>query len=105
MVPMPTNVDLVGQLSRFMGSFARPNTLTCSFPGRGLGGGAQVLSGDPRRACPGTAAVWGRSTSAEASIEVVAQDLRPRGVAQLRHRLRLDLADPLPGHTVDLSDL
>ena len=26
-------------------------------------------------------------------------------MAQLRHRLRLDLADALPGHAVDLADL
>ena len=39
------------------------------------------------------------------SVEVVAQDLRPAGVAQLRHRLALDLPDPLAGHPVDLADL
>src|SRR5690349_8109488 len=39
------------------------------------------------------------------SVEVVAQNLRARGVTQLRHRLGLDLADPLAGHAVDLADL
>ena len=38
-------------------------------------------------------------------VEVVAQHLRARRVAQLRHRLRLDLADALAGHAVDLADL
>src|SRR4029078_12133955 len=39
------------------------------------------------------------------SVEVVAQDLRPRRVPDLRHRLGLDLPDPLAGHAVDLADL
>jgi len=39
------------------------------------------------------------------SVQVVAQHLQPRRVAQLRHRLRLDLADPLAGDPVDLPDL
>src|SRR5689334_15915788 len=37
------------------------------------------------------------------SVQVVAQHLRSRRVAQLRHRL--DLADPLAGDPVDLPDL
>src|SRR5580704_15672261 len=39
------------------------------------------------------------------SVEVVAEDLGPGRVPQLGHGLRLDLADPLPGHAVDLADL
>src|SRR3954452_13658160 len=39
------------------------------------------------------------------SVQVVAQHLRAAGVAQLRHGLRLDLADPLTGDPVDLADL
>src|SRR3954463_12560232 len=38
-------------------------------------------------------------------FEVVAELLRPRGVAQLRQRLGLDLADPLAGETELLADL
>src|SRR5882757_6678160 len=41
----------------------------------------------------------------EVLVQVVAQHLRTAGVPQLRHRLRLDLADPLAGHAVDLADL
>jgi DNA-directed RNA polymerase specialized sigma24 family protein len=39
------------------------------------------------------------------SVQVVAQHLRTGRVAQLGHRLGLDLPDPLPGHAVDLADL
>ncbi|KAA8960461.1 MAG: DUF952 domain-containing protein [Mycobacterium sp.] len=39
------------------------------------------------------------------SVQIVAQDLGTAGVTQLRHGLRLDLADPFPGHAVDLTDL
>src|SRR3712207_1415828 len=39
------------------------------------------------------------------SVEVVAEHLGARRVAQLRHRLGLDLTDPLAGHAVDLADL
>ncbi len=39
------------------------------------------------------------------SVQVIAQDLRPAGVTQLRHGLRLDLADALTRHAVDLADL
>src|SRR5665811_2258979 len=39
------------------------------------------------------------------SVEVVPEDLGAARVAQLRHRLGLDLADPLAGHAVDLPDL
>ena len=39
------------------------------------------------------------------SVEVVAQHLRTARVAQLRHRLRLDLPDALARHAVDLADL
>src|SRR5690606_39425377 len=39
------------------------------------------------------------------SVEIVAQDLGTRRVAQLGHRLGLDLPDPFPGHPVDLPDL
>lgn len=46
---------------------------------------------------------WGQSQTG--SVEIVAQNLRPGGVAQLAHGLGLDLANPLPGHAVDLSDL
>src|SRR4051794_29300260 len=38
-------------------------------------------------------------------VEVVAQHLRTARVPQLRHRLRLDLPDPLTGDPVDLADL
>src|SRR5438270_203928 len=38
-------------------------------------------------------------------IQVVAEHLGTGWVAQLRHGLGLDLADPLPGHPVDLADL
>ena len=37
-------------------------------------------------------------------VQVVPQDLRPRGVAQLGHGLGFDLADPLTGDSVDLAD-
>ena len=37
-------------------------------------------------------------------VEVVAQDLGTRWVAQLGHGLGLDLADTLAGNTVDLAD-
>src|SRR4051794_34566850 len=39
------------------------------------------------------------------SVEIVAQHLRARRVAQLAHRLRLDLADALARHAVHLADL
>src|SRR5690349_21414418 len=39
------------------------------------------------------------------SVQVIAQTLGAGRVAQLRHGLRLDLADALPGHPVDLTDL
>src|ERR1700684_2041654 len=39
------------------------------------------------------------------SVQVVAQHLRAARVAQLRHRLRLDLADAFTGHAVNLADL
>src|SRR5215468_6299757 len=39
------------------------------------------------------------------SVEVVAQNLRPGRVAELRHGLRLDLADALAGDAVNLADL
>src|SRR5689334_21758159 len=42
---------------------------------------------------------------AERSVQVVAQDLAATRVAQLAHRLGLDLPDPLAGHAVDLADL
>src|SRR5206468_1555437 len=54
---------------------------------------------DRRRTCG-----W-RRRRVRTSVEVVAQDLRAAGVAQLRHRLGLDLTDPLAGHAVDLADL
>ena len=38
-------------------------------------------------------------------VQVIAQDLGAGRVAQLHHRLGLDLADPLPGNPVDLADL
>src|ERR1700691_3331740 len=38
-------------------------------------------------------------------VQVVAEDLGPGRVAQLRHSLRLDLPDPLAGDPVDLADL
>lgn len=37
-------------------------------------------------------------------IQVVAQNLGARWVAQLRHGLGLDLADALAGDAVDLAD-
>src|SRR5690606_29476649 len=40
-----------------------------------------------------------------ASLEVVPQRLRTAGVTQLRHGLRLDLTDPLTGHTEGVADL
>src|ERR1035437_7661643 len=39
------------------------------------------------------------------SVEVVPEALGSGRVAQLRHGLGLDLADPLPGDPVDLADL
>ena len=39
------------------------------------------------------------------SVEVVAQDLRTRGVPEFGHRLRLDLSDPLAGYPEDPPDL
>src|SRR5882757_10252545 len=59
------------------------------------------------------ASPWGLSGARDArfadcvfgSVQVVAQHLGPRRVAQLRHGLRLDLPDPLPGDPVDLADL
>ena len=39
------------------------------------------------------------------SVQVVAQHLGAGRVPELRHRLRLDLPDPLPGHPVNLADL
>src|SRR5659263_630755 len=39
------------------------------------------------------------------SVEIVPEDLRPRRVAKLRHRLGLDLTDPLARDPVDLADL
>src|SRR4051794_13896126 len=48
---------------------------------------------------------WGyRSAGGQSSVQVVAQDLRAAGVAQLRHGLGLDLPDPLTGDPVDLAD-
>lgn len=38
-------------------------------------------------------------------VQVVPQYLRAAGMAQLRHRLRLNLADAFAGDAVDLSDL
>src|SRR2546423_4504249 len=38
-------------------------------------------------------------------VEVVAERLGAGGVAQLGHRLVLDLSDPLPGDPVDAADL
>ena len=38
-------------------------------------------------------------------VQVVTQDLRARWVAQLRHRLGLDLANALAGNSVDLANL
>src|SRR5258708_24017835 len=38
-------------------------------------------------------------------VQVVPQDLGPRRVPELRHRLGLDLPDPLAGDAVDLADL
>src|SRR5690242_6369046 len=42
---------------------------------------------------------------ARCSVQVVPEDLRAARVAQLRHGLRLDLADPLTRDAVDLADL
>src|SRR5690349_1231876 len=39
------------------------------------------------------------------SVQVVAQHLGPAGVAQLRHRLGLDLANAFTGHAINLPDL
>src|SRR5262245_3691357 len=39
------------------------------------------------------------------AVQVVPQHLGPGRVAELRHRLGLDLPDPLPGNAVDLADL
>src|ERR1700735_4903506 len=46
-----------------------------------------------------------RAFGPERLVQVVAEDLGPGRVAQLEHRLRLDLPDPLPGDPVDLADL
>src|SRR5262249_50687531 len=57
--------------------------------------------GAPRRWRAGLAA---RSEPSRL-VEVVPQHLGARRVAQLRHGLGLDLADPLAGDAVDLADL
>src|SRR5690606_40386096 len=65
--------------------------------GRTTGGTSRVGRSPPR----GTGPVPYRAPS----VQVVAQHLRTRGVAQLGHGLGLDLPDPFPGHAVDLADL
>src|SRR6266699_7306577 len=50
-------------------------------------------------------AVRALAARAGPSVEVVAEHLRAGRMAQLGHRLRLDLPDPLPGDAVDLADL
>src|SRR5690606_1122459 len=64
--------------------------------GRTTGGTSRVGRSPPR----GTGPVPYRAPS----VQVVAQHLRTRGVAQLGHGLGLDLPDPFPGHAVDLAD-
>src|SRR5687767_5807054 len=49
--------------------------------------------------------LWRARFSYLYSVEVIPQHLGAAGVAQLRHRLRLDLPDPLTGDPVDLADL
>src|SRR5262245_31783610 len=39
------------------------------------------------------------------SVQIVAEHLGAAGVPQFRHRLGLDLPDPLARHAVDLADL
>ena len=48
---------------------------------------------------------WAGGRSVSQSVEVVLENLGPGRVAQLGHRLGLDLADPLPGDPVGLADL
>src|SRR3712207_734359 len=81
--------------------------------GRSQGGAANTTEGRPRggdrpsvRPRPEThrerARVRGRGPS---SAEVVAEGVGALRVAQLGHRLPLDLADPLAGQTELLADL
>src|SRR5512132_1182570 len=59
----------------------------------------------PPRVCPGIR--WDESAprSHRLSFHEGPQPLAPAGVAQLPKRLRLDLADPLPGHLEVLAHL
>src|SRR4051794_35501286 len=90
--------------------------MECCLPARGWSEGRLrcVLrsQGDPRS--PGASPAPDTTTAPgpelggrrrERLVQVVAQDLRARRVAQLRHRLRLDLTDALARHAVDLADL
>ena len=45
-----------------------------------------------------------RTASYELLVQVIAQNLRTRRVTELRHGLRLDLADSFAGHAVNLAD-
>ena len=46
-----------------------------------------------------------RTARYELLVQVIAQNLRTRRVTELRHGLRLDLADSFAGHAVDLTNL
>src|SRR5689334_25431625 len=60
----------------------------------------------PGAAAPaGPAPAAGVLRTARRLVEVVSEQLGPGRVAQLRHRVGLDLADPLAGDAVDLADL
>src|SRR5690349_8030501 len=65
----------------------------------------ELRCGDDERERPRTCPVLGLSRftrrSGGRSVQVVAQDLGAARVTQLRHRLRLDLADPLTRDAVD----
>src|SRR3954453_18015745 len=64
-----------------------------------------LTSPEPRTAASPRPETGGGSLNGRLLVQVVAQDLGPAGVAQLRHRLGLDLPDPLAGDPVDLADL
>src|SRR3954463_10438039 len=64
-----------------------------------------LTSPEPRTAASPRPETGGGSLNGRLLVQVVAQDLGPAGVAQLRHRLGLDLPDPFAGDPVDLADL
>src|SRR3954452_10511126 len=72
---------------------------------RSAPGGLPRRSEGPHTARARTRVAAGGSGCCACSVQVVPEDLRAAGVAQLRHGLRLDLADPLTRDAVDLADL